>query len=472
MQLGRRFLIIPLVCTALLAILLLLMASRTASSAGPGTPKGTSSLPPNIILIVVDDLRADHSSAYGYTRLTTPNLDMLIASQGARFEAATSAEAWTYPANAAMLTGRLPSKLGVTWSDPASVLPTSTVMLAEYLHDAGYYTAGFITAYYIGGQFGFNQGFDHYFQQIRANSQSTRAGELNQAAMNWLDTIWTPTLSGTQPLFLYLYYYDPHTWYDPPPPYNTQYDPGYTGTLTTAVYADSESVVNGSLIPSPRDVEHLQALYDGEIAYWDNQLGTMLNFLDAHQILSNTLIIVTSDHGEMFGEHGKWTHRNSVYEEALRVPLLIRYTGVISAGTVVTVPVQTTDITPAILDWLGLAIPANLDGQSLKPLTQGSVPTQPRSIFSEMDAITNPAWPAFWLAPRYESRAVRQGDWKYIHTLGLNGSDALYNLQPASVYETDNVLQAEPGVAAELYQSLINKFKLLTIFTNLAVIAR
>ena len=471
MQRIHRVFIVAVLGLALLGTLLP-AASRTISRPITDTPESAVPSMPNIIVIIVDALRADHTSAYGYARSTTPHLDALIASQGARFDTATSAASWTFPGNASMLTGQLPSHLGVVWFEPASALPTSTVMLAEYLRDAGYYTAGFITAYYMGSKFGFAQGFDHYFQQVRANAQSTRAAEINQAAMDWIDTTWTPTLSGTQPLFLYLYYFDPHTWYDPPPPYNTLYDPTYTGTLTTSVYADSENVVNGSLIPSPRDVEHVQALYDGEIAYCDEQLGALLNFLDARQILSDSLIIVTSDHGEMFGEHGKWTHFNSVYEEALRVPLLMRYTGVISAGVVVTVPVQTTDITPSILDWLGLTIPAAMDGHSLKPLTQGAVPASPRRIFSEIGAITNPAWPGYWLAPRYEARAVRQGNWKYIHYLGLNGSDALYGLLPASVYETDNVIQAEPEVAAELDQLLVDQFKLLTLFTHLPVIAR
>ncbi|CAG1773180.1 partial Choline-sulfatase, partial [uncultured bacterium] len=308
--------------------------------------------------------------------------------------------------------------------------------------------------------------------QIRANWQTTRAAVINQAAMNWIDSTWTPALSSTQPLFLFLYYFDPHTWYDPPPPYATLYDPTYTGTFTTAVYADSENVVNGTLIPSARDVEYLQALYDGEITYWDSQLGVLLNFLETRHVLDNSLIIVTSDHGELFGEHGQWTHRNSVYEEALHVPLIMRYTGVISAGLHITEPVQLTDVTPTILDWLSLSIPPGLDGQSLKPLTQGVHPTQPRAIFSEIDAITNPSVPGYWLALRYELRAVRQGDWKYIYTIGLTSSDALYALQPASLYETNNVILSEPATASMLRQLLIDKFRLLTLFTDMAVIAR
>jgi arylsulfatase len=413
-------------------------------------------------MIIVDALRADHVSAYGYARPTTPNLDTLVADQGVIFQDSISASSWTYPSNAAMLTGRNPSSIGVVWADRESSIPADETMLAEYLHGAGYYTAGFTSAKYAGAQFGFDQGFDVFEEHIGFGADRTRAEEINVAAMDWLSNTWTPALSGTQPLFLYLYYFDPHTWYDPPHPYGTLYDATYTGTLSAEVYQDGISVASGAISPTARDVQHLVALYDGEITYWDHHLGEMLATLDDLRLLDNGIVIVTSDHGEMFGEHGKWVHGNSLYEEVLRVPLLIRYTEAISAGIVVTGPVQAVDILPSVLDWANIPVPENLRGTSLRPLVQGEPETgtgtltPARAVFSEMDvdAINDPDY----FAPDRPLRAIRRGDWKYIHHVSVAGRDALYQLQPTSPYETANVLEAEPGIADDLFQELVTWF--------------
>jgi arylsulfatase A-like enzyme len=156
----------------------------------------------------------------------------------------------------------------------------------------------------------------------------------------------------------------------------------------------------------------------------------------------------------------------------LRIPLLVRYTGVVSSGLIITSPVQNTDITPSILDWLGLPVPPDLDGQSLVPLTQGSLPAQPRTIFSEMDAVTDPLWGSYWIAPHYELRAVRQGDWKYIHYDGRRGADELYELQAASQYEITNTIDLRPDIATTLFQALQQRYPLLLNYINVPLTAR
>lgn len=458
----------------LASVLLALAATGGRAQPAAGQPRHDRSRPaalPNVILIVADAVRADHVSAYGYARSTTPNLDAQIAAQGARFAEASAAAAWTFPSNVAMLTGRSPARFGVAWSAVNAVLPNSATLLSEYLHQAGYHTAGFVAANYLQSQYGFAQGYDTYSATVRSDPNSPRAAEVNQLITTWLDHDWLP-ISSTQPLFMLVYYFDPHTWYDPPPPFDTLYDPTYTGTVTPAVFANGRSVVDGSLILTPRDVEHVQALYDGEIAYWDQQLGVLLNALASRRVLDNALIIVTSDHGQQFGEHGLWLHHNSVYEEVLRTPLLVRYTGVISPGRVITSPVQNLDITPSILDWLSLPVPPNLDGQSIVTLTQGSVPAQPRAIFSEQDAVTDPSWGNYWIAPRYELRAVRLGDWKYIHYDGRRGADALYELQAASQYEITNSIDLRPDIAETLFQALQQHYALHNLYLNLPLTAR
>lgn len=444
----------------LLLILLLVLAIKPGSSRASASRVDTTDLP-NIIFIVVDALRADHVSAYGYERPTTPNLDAFMA-DGVRFAEATSASAWTFPSNAAMLTGRMPSRIQVRdWASLKARLPEAEVMLAEVLHDAGYQTTGIISAYYVRSQFGFAQGFDHY--QVSA---SELAEDVNQATFDWLDT--NQETIRTRPQFLFVYYYDPHTWYDPPPPYDTLYDPTYTGTLTADVYQHGQKVVSGEIVPSERDIEHLKALYDGEITYWDAQFDLLIDRLSAEGLLDNSLVILTSDHGQMFGEHGKWVHRNSLYEEVLRVPFFMHLSNGIAAGDIVETPVSHVDVFPTVLDLAGLPVPAGLDGESLRPLLEGQEEALAnRPIYAEMHAETDPASPGYWIAPRYELRSVKDGGWKYILEFQHPQGDALYEVQPTSVYEPENRIADYPELAGQLFDQLYEWFRLPTHFDYL-----
>jgi arylsulfatase A-like enzyme len=439
-------------------------ASLTATVSS--SPTGTVSSPPNIVLIIVDALRSDHVSAYGYHRGTTPNLDALISDQGVRFQNATTTSPWTCPANAAIMTGRTPSSLGVSWETMANSIPEEAVTLAEYLHDAGYYTAGFANTFCVKGRLGFDQGFDLYDDSLsdHKSSNKARANVVNNLVINWLETTWAPELSGTQPLFLFIYYFDPHTWYDPLPPYDTLYDATYTGTLTAEVYRDGQDVVSGQIVPTTRDIEHLIALYDGETTYWDAHLGQMLAHLEGMHLLDNALIVVTADHGEMFGEHDQWAHGSSIYEEVLRVPLLMRYTGIISPGLVVETPVQSMDLMPTIIDWVGLPIPTDLHATSLRSLTQGGTSSIARAVFSEVDALNLPDHPLYWTASRVDLRAIRRAEWKLIHYVGDWDADELYLLQVSSPYETDNLVLSEPDLTCELRQDLLYWFDIHSIY--------
>lgn len=417
---------------------------------------------PNVIFIMVDALRADHVSAYGYARPTTPNLDAFMAG-GARFAEATTPSSWTLPSNAAMLTGRMPHRLRMNdWASLAAAVQPEELMLAEALRNGGYRTIGFVNNFFLDQQFGMAQGFDHYERLV----SSEMAGDLNGVAFEWLDAN-RPTLS-SQPLFLFMYYYDPHTWYDPPPPYDTLYDPNYNGSLTPEVYQHGQQVVAGDIVPTPRDVRHLLALYDGEITYWDDQLGQFLSRLAAEGLLNNSLVIVSSDHGQMFGEHDKWVHRNSLYEEVLRVPLFIYFPGVAPAGATIEAPVFTGDLMPTILDLVGLPVPAGLDGRSLRPLLQG----QPgaladRPIYAEMESETNPASLGYWIAPRYDLRSMKADGWKYVLEIDNPSGDALYRVRPDSVYEGANLLADYPQMADFLHQGIYDWFHVPTNFNYL-----
>lgn len=451
------------------------LALRDSAANTSSVEPAAANAMPNIIFIVVDALRADHVSSYGYERPTTPNLDALMAAEGVRFEQAITASSWTYPSNAAMLTGRMPSRLGINWSDVQTSIPSGEALLAEHLHNAGYYTAGFISNFYLTNRFGFNRGFDVY-EPLRG---SEKAEDLNMLAMNWLEShVGDEYIAGSrlqvaeesQPLFLFLYYYDPHTWYDPPAPYNTLYDNTYTGAITPDVYQHGQPVVAGELAPTPRDVEHLIALYDGEITYWDHHFGQMMAYLDGMGVLDNSLVVVTSDHGQMFGEHNKWVHRNSLYEEVLRVPMLLRYDGVVAKDHVTAEPVNTVDLMPTILDLIGLSVPGGLDGISLRAQAQGQPGDADRAVYAEMESEPNPDALGHWIAPPTDLRAVRQGEWKYIHRVGYNAGGELYELQPESLYEQEDVIEEQPEIKEGLLGHLRDQFRLPERFNFLALV--
>ena len=454
-----------LLLTGLMMLLLgcLALSPRTTGAATPSA--APTAARPNVIFIVVDALRADHVSAYGYERPTTPYLDSFVVG-GVRFERATSPSSWTFPSNAAMLTARMPSRIRMSdWGSLRAKVPGEEVMLAELLRAGGYETIGFVNNYYLDAQFGMDQGFDHYERLVK----SEMAGDLNAMAFDWLSA--NPAAGDNQPLFLFMYYYDPHSWYDPPPPYDTLYDSTYTGPLTPEVYQHGQKVVSGEIVPTPRDVEHLIALYDGEITYWDYQLAHLLARLDGDGLLDNALVVITSDHGQMFGEHGKWVHRNSLYEEVLRVPLFLHYPGVVPANAAIDTPVFTADLPPTILDLVGLPVPPALDGRSLRPLIQGQRSAlDDRPIYAEMEGEPDPDSPGHWIAPMHDLRAVTEDNWKYVMAVGAPQDNALYRLRPDTVYEGANVIAEYPQEAERLHQDVFDWFRMPTSFTFMSVV--
>lgn len=453
--------------TGLLLFITLVVFSTVVwlSNAAVSQAKTQEEIQPNIIFIVVDALRADHVSAYGYHRQTTPNVDAWLAEKGVLFSDVTAASSWTHPSNGALLTSHRASSIDTVWSDMDRRIPEEEMMLAEYLKDAGYHTAGFVSNWWLQDRFGYGQGFDTY--KSTAGPDKTRAFALNDLAINWLDDNLGTVQGNAQPLFLFLYYLDPHTYYDPPPPYDVKFDSTYTGTLTAEVYGHGHDVVSGDIIPTERDIEHLIALYDGEINYWDFELGKMLMFLKDKGLLDNSIVVATSDHGQMFGEHGKWVHRNSLYEEVVRVPLLMSYPGTISAGQVLTAPVHMMDITPTLLDMVGITVPSHMDGQSLLPQMQGAAAPEGRSIFSEMAGETDPNSDAYWIAPRTDLYSIKKEGWKLIHARQAPQQDEVYDVRQSSLYEQENLESQEPEKSAELFQELQNWFEVPTQFLYL-----
>ena len=449
MSASSRFLVL----LAILSSALLPVLSGVAWLSAAGAPPR-----PHVVVVVVDALRRDHVGAYGYTRTTTVNLDTRVAAAGARLNGVTTSP-WTCPSNAALLTGRYPSTIGTTWATRQNSLPEDEYALAEILHDEGYYTVGFVARVWcVRASYGFDQGFDLYDDGFCPGcpTDGQPAPELNARLFDWLDNTYGSVISGTQPLFLFAYYWDPHTYYDPPPPYDLLYDPGYTGTVTAELFAHGESARDGSLILTARDLQHVRALYDGEITFWDAQFGLLLDKLEQLGILENALLVVTTDHGEMFGEHGEFAHGGSVYAEVSQVPLLLRYPGVITPGLAPPDEVQSFDLLPTILDYVELPIPVAVEALSLRPLLAGQPLTRP--VFTEVDLIRDPTDPLLWTSPVDDLRAVRAGSWRYIEHLNSAAADELYTLQPTAPYERENVLLQEPERASVMRGLVFQRF--------------
>ena len=328
---------------------------------------------PDVFLITIDTLRADHVHCYGYDRIRTPALD-LLAKHGVRFTQAFTPSPITNSSHTSIMTGLLPSSHGVSdFGVPlAAIYPT----LAELLTKRGYRTAAFIGAVILDSKNlapGLDRGFEFYDNFREPTTTKSRWGrierrgmEVEQRAESWLNA----HPAGAH--FVWVHFYDPHDPYQPPPPYSTAYK---------------------------------DRLYDGEIAYADSALGHFLAYLKKQGWYEGALIVVVADHGEGLGEHHEDTHGIFLYDSTTHVPLIMKLPSEREAGKTVDAQVRTTDIMPTILNLLGVAPPANLDGDSLEPFLTG-VAAAPRSAFGQTDYPLRFGW-----APL---RSVRKEGFKFI----------------------------------------------------------
>jgi arylsulfatase A-like enzyme len=326
---------------------------------------------PDVYLVTIDTLRADHVHCYGYQPIQTPALDAL-ARDGVRFTQAFTPSPITNTSHASILTGLLPSVHGVTGF--AMPLADTWPTWAQLLKGHGYQTAAFIGAVILDSHSlapGFDRGFDYYDNfPVKPPAGShwgtleRRGGDVVHRAEAWMDA------HPRGPRFVWVHLYDPHDPYDPPPPYSR-------------IYKDR--------------------LYDGEIAYADAALGDLAGYLKRHNRYRNAVIIVVGDHGEGLGEHGEQTHGIFLYNATTHVPLIVKLPN--GATAEVEAPVQTTDILPAVLDLLGIPRPAILHGPSLTPYLAGTV-MPGRPIFGETDYPLRFGWSPL--------RAVSIGDFKLI----------------------------------------------------------
>jgi choline-sulfatase len=362
---------------------------------------------PNILLVTIDTLRADHVGCYGHTGAATPTLDGLAA-RGVRFATAVAHAPLTGPSHACLLTGLTP--LGHGFRDNGGfALPPSVKTAAEDYRQAGYRTAAFVSGFPLDRRFGFDRGFDTYDDHLPRGNDRRRtpyverfADATTDAAMRWLES----PAAGT-PFFLWVHYYDPHAPYEPP----------------------------GDLASRFRN-----APYDGEIAFVDMQLARLLRAVDDKGGLARTLVLATADHGESLGEHGEGTHGLFVYDATLKVPWILAGPGV-PAGRVPATVARGIDVRPTLLDYSGLPIPPAIEGRSLRPALEGremsDAPAYAETLYPERE---------FGWAPLHALRTAR---FKLIEA----PRPELYDLA-ADAKETTNRVAQQGAQAEELRRKL------------------
>jgi arylsulfatase A-like enzyme len=401
--------------------------AATPTLAGPPAVAAGEPIPPNrpnVLLVTIDSLRADHVGAAGYPKARTFHLDAL-ATNGIRFSNAIANQPDGNPAHASIFTGTYPATHRVR-TQMTDTLPPELPTLAELVATQGYLTAGFFSWLAFEPAFsGFERGFEVYtdltvnrpsyladrrastlaatFKRLKnllalpgamdrqvalsdevAEQLDGKADVTTAGAVAWLHEYRDGPRQSAQPFFLWVHYFDPHYPYTPPPPFD-RIEPDecpdcVDGGLETIRRLRTES--NPEV--SPAQLNRLLQYYDAEVAFADRELGRLLEALRRNGLDQNTIVIVVGDHGESFGEHGRWLHGGSLHDAEVHVPLIMRAPGRLPAGRVVDAVAQQVDLAPTILNLLGLAIPPTVEGSSLLPLIRGQEAGTDRYAVAEL----------------------------------------------------------------------------------------
>lgn len=395
---------------------------------------------PNIILMGIDSLRADHMSCYGYARLTTPHLDR-FAQGGTLFENTFSAHIPTTSAYSSMLTGQDVFSTQVVALRHKGPLREEVRTLPEILREAGYNT----TCIGFRGNPA-SRGFDNYIDfpgwGSWSEGRSPKAQNLNDVTIPELDRL----IGEEKPFFLFLRHMDPHAPYLPPAPFERMF---YHGNECDPANKSMEPVMNFKpfcdffaswMPPGISDKDYVVAQYDGAIAYMDSCIQTIFQALEAHGILDETLIVINGDHGETLYEHECWFDHHGTYDNVLHVPLIIRYPGKMPANNRVAGFNQHKDLVPTILELAEIAVPDSFDGQSLLPMAKGKVASHDEEIyFTECTWMRKHGW--------------RTPEWKLIIALEpdfhFKPQVELYNLKN-DPDENKNLAEKHPEIVADL----------------------
>lgn len=395
---------------------------------------------PNIVLIAIDSLRADHMSCYGYHRLTTPYLDR-FASQGTLFERNFSPHIPTTSAYSSMLTGQDVVTTQVVALRHQGPLRPEVPTLAEILRENGYATT---CVGFTGNPA--SRGFDTYLDFAGWGSwnegRSPKAENLNRVALPELDRL----VAQDQPFLLFLRHMDPHAPYLPPAPYERMFyhgnesDPNNRSMDPVMSFKPFRDFFASWMPPGISDKDYVVAQYDGAIAYMDAAIQSIFTALEAHGILDETIVVVNADHGETLYEHECWFDHHGMYDNTLHVPLIIRYPGKVPAGQRVSGFTHHKDLVPTLLDLAGIDSGRAFDGHSVLPMISGEVASHDAEFY-----ITECTWMRKhgWRTPLWKLIVALEPDFHFKPEIEL------YNLVE-DPEENENVAEREPEVVALL----------------------
>ncbi len=389
--------------------------------------------PSGVLLISIDSLRADHLSCYGYQSETRPEvptspvIDAQLAMQGVVFERAVSTTSWTVPAHKSLLTG-LPDELH--GGHTLGRLPPSRELLAERYSAAGWRAAGFFSGPNLHPWYGFGRGFELYsdcstapvddgslfelgseedLQRMRDVQRASHQGVTGPKLVAAFDR-WFAGVEPDERFFAFVHMWDVHFDYAAPPE-DDLFFPGYDG------WVDGQSFfeLDRREVRERRDVQRLIALYDAEVRFTDRHIGLLLERLRAAGRLSDTLVVLVSDHGEEFFEHGRFGHNRTLFEEVVRVPLILRYDAALPRGVRLPDLASLADVAPTILDLCGLPLPPATWGRSLLPALRGRLEPRDAPLDLRLYREDNPL------------RGVRGAAHKLLRE-GQAGAERLYEL--------------------------------------------
>lgn len=355
--------------------------------------------PRSVILVVVDTLRADHLGLYGYQRPTSPALDA-AAAEGVVFERAFATSPWTLPSFGSIFTGLLPSRHGAV--SLLGAIAEDTPTLAEILAARGYATAALVCNPLLEPRYGMARGFAEYDAYPCTNEHIRRADAAVDAALTWID--------GRQgPFFLLLHLFDPHMTYDPPAEVRGRFTGAYDVEMKLPFRRMNRALRFGESRLSAAEQGFVAAAYDEEVLFVDQQIGRFIAALRERGVWRETLVVLTSDHGEELFDHGGFEHGHTLYQEQLHVPFVVWGPGV--RGGRSQTPVSLTDVVPTVLDAVGLAAGHGGDGVSLWPHLTRREPVAPRPLLAEVPLYGTPGvavvrWPfkAILDLPDYRGR--------------------------------------------------------------------
>ncbi len=417
---NRLIRIVPSLAASLAAML----AAILGLTCGDPTPtKPIQQLTTNVILISIDTLRPDHLGCYGYEAPTSPNIDRLCE-DSVTFGQVIAQAPSTLHSHASILTSLIPHHHQATWGGKTR-LPEAATTLAEVLSEEGYSTAAFTGGGQMDRIFGLDQGFDSYTQPGENRFMGTV-----RRAIQWLEE------NPSRPFFLFLHSYEVHHPYEPTPEYLALFEQDYQGSLPPQIDIDLLRQINKKELEiNSSDLAHIVSAYDAEIRSMDDALGVLVETLRRQDLYDETMIIFTSDHGEEFGEHGVvgW-HSHSLYDELLRVPLIIKMPGARSAGARVDSQVRSIDIAPTVLSTLELPIPEDFEGVAVAELGNDADFVELETV-SRMDR-----------APGRDISSFRTQDWKLVRK-------SLYDLEEDPREQWDLALSRR-DVAEELQRRL------------------